>query len=93
MGICGCENNRNRGQSNNRAGNNQAIKVEGLLKSHAKPTTLDEIQDLYSYKTAVCKIFFEASKEGKKVKGSGTGFFCDLDDFQKNFIYKSSYTR
>ena len=49
-----------------RAGNNQAIKAEGSLESHANPATYEEIQDLYSYKSAVCKIFFEASKEGKK---------------------------
>ena len=69
-------------------GNNQTIKVEGLLESYANPATYEEIQDLYSYKSAICKIFFETLKDGKKVKGFGTGFFCDLDD--KNIPFKKA---
>ena len=71
-----------------RAGNNLAVKAEGSLESHANPAIFDEIQDLYSYKSAVCKIFFETLKEGKKVKGFGTGFFCDLD--YKNIPFRKA---
>ena len=61
-------------------GNNYAIKLEGQFNTHASPGTLEEIQDLYENKSAICKINFENLKDGKKVTGFGTGFFCALDD-------------
>ena len=60
-----------------RAGNNQSIKAKGSLKSHANPTTKNEILELYSQESAICKISFGTLKDGEKLKGFRTGFFCD----------------
>ena len=75
-------------ECSNSTGNNQTIKAEGLHELHAKPATYEDIIKLYSYKSAVCKIFFETFKDGKKEKGFGTGFFCALDD--ENIPFKKA---
>ena len=45
-----------------------------------QPITQEEYQQLYSYKSALCKIKFN-SKEGDKILNCcGTGFFCQIDE-------------
>ena len=46
---------------------------EVIPYTHGKPMTKEEIDELYSYETAICKIKFGTS-------GSGTGFFCEIND-------------
>ena len=46
----------------------------------SKITTETELINLYSYKSAICKIEFKTVKNGKIVNGLGTGFFCEIND-------------
>ena len=56
--------------------NNKIIK-EILLNDGAKPQTEEEIKELYSYKSAICRIIiYYLNNKGS----SGTGFFCEIDD-------------
>ena len=43
------------------------------------PLSKNESKELYSYEPALCKIEFEAFKDGKIQKCSGTGFFCEIN--------------
>ena len=56
------------------------IQKEAVLKAQSSPITEDEMTQLYSYKSATCKIRFESLKEGKKQSFLGTGFFCEIHD-------------
>ena len=56
------------------------IKKEALLEARAKPMTKNEIDELYLYESAICRIKFQNLKNGQIVEGSGTGFFCEIDD-------------
>jgi len=56
------------------------IKKQGLLDGRAKPMTKEEIDDLYSNASAICKIKFKYIKNGNIHEGIGTGFFCEIDD-------------
>ena len=56
------------------------IKKEALLEARAKPMTKNEIDELYSYESAICRIKFQNLKNGQILEGSGTGFFCEIDD-------------
>ena len=68
MGLC-CESTPNQKQKR---------KNDDCLDTHAKPALKDEVLELYSYESAVCKI---------KINGkSGTGFFCEIND--KNIPFK-----
>ena len=49
------------------------------------PLSKNESDDLYSYEPAICKIEFKAFKDGKIQKGSGTGFFCEINDMNIPF--------
>jgi len=49
------------------------IKKEALIYGHVEPITKDEMDELYSYEAAICKIKFEISN-------LGTGFFCEIND-------------
>ena len=53
------------------------------------PIIKNESDELYSYEPALCKIEFETLKDGKKVKGFGTGFFCEIT--MKIFLSKKLY--
>ena len=56
------------------------IQRDVIIFTHASPMSKNEVNDLYSYESAVCKITFETIKDGEKIKGSGTGFFCEIND-------------
>lgn len=64
------------GASNSNIKKNMVVK-EGYPQTHAKPTTKDELDDLYLNESSICKIIYK-QKEGKK--GYGTGFFCEFND-------------
>ena len=69
--------NKKENQSNK---NIQGRINEDCLDTHAKPILKDEVLELYSYESAVCKI---------KINGkSGTGFFCEIND--KNIPFKKA---
>ena len=57
---------------------NQSIVKEGVLVKHAKPMTKKEIDELYVYESAVCKINFETLEKDGLVPSIGTGFFCKI---------------
>ena len=56
------------------------IKEEPSTSTYGKITTENELINLYSYKSAICKIEFKTKKNGKIVNGLGTGFFCEIND-------------
>ena len=47
--------------------------------------TKDEINELNSYESAVCKILYKTLKDGKFVKSFGTGFFCEINNLKIPF--------
>ena len=49
------------------------------------PLSKDESDELYTYEPALCKIEFKAFKDGKIKKGSGTGFFCEINNINIPF--------
>ena len=51
-----------------------------VLLNHAEPITQEEINELYSYESAICKIRIITKKGGKKVNVTYTGFFCEIND-------------
>ena len=58
------------------------IESQKLKKDIPKnyPVTKAEIDKLYEYESALCKIKFQAIKNGQKVNAIGTGFFCEIND-------------
>ena len=44
------------------------------------PETKKEIDELYTYESAICKIKFQTIKDGEIHNGIGTGFFCEIND-------------
>ena len=56
------------------------IKKEVCIYSHATPITKNEINDLYEYESAMCKIVFKIKKDGQIINYSGTGFFCEINN-------------
>ena len=64
------------GASKYKKSNEQAnIKInnECISDTHGKPINKEEIEELYRYESAICKIKIENL-------GSGTGFFCEIND-------------
>ena len=55
-------------------------KQEAKNKNQAGPINPKEIQELYKYEPALCKIEFQILKDGKIANYSGTGFFCEIND-------------
>ena len=53
----------------------QEIKKDVAIKTHAAPMSKKEMEDLYSYESAVCKINFKIKNEGQILNCFGTGFF------------------
>ena len=70
--------NKKENQSNK---NMQGRINKDCLDTHAKPALQDEVLELYSYESAVCKI--------KINEKSGTGFFCEIND--KNIPFNISF--
>ena len=58
----------------------QEIQREVIFFTHAAPMSKNEMDDLYSYESAVCKITFETIKNDEKIKGCGAGFFWEIND-------------
>jgi hypothetical protein len=58
----------------------QIIERDAVLEDQSNPITKAEIDELYLYESATCKIRFETLIEGKKAICTGTGFFCEIDD-------------
>ena len=56
------------------------LKEQACFPSNAKILTKAEIDKLYEYESALCKIKFQAIKNGQKVNAIGTGFFCEIND-------------
>ena len=54
--------------------------IEKQSKFGASPTLKKEIDSLFSYDSAICKIEFKAEENGKIEDGLGTGFFCEIND-------------
>ena len=53
---------------------------EVTINTQANPPTKNELDELYSYESAICKIEFKTIKDGKIVDSSGIGFFCEIND-------------
>ena len=53
---------------------------QACFPSNAKILTKKEIDKLYEYESALCKINFQTIKDGKVVNAIGTGFFCEIND-------------
>ena len=51
------------------------IKKEAVLDARAKPMAKNEVDELYLYESAICKIKFKTFKDG-----IGTGFFVEIND-------------
>ena len=60
--------------------NEPKIILEGCIPTHGKPTTKEELEELYFYESAICKIKFKALINGQLLDGLGTGFFCEIYD-------------
>ena len=50
------------------------------VETHANPIIKEELDELYSYESALCKIKFEILINGELNQGIGTGFFCEIND-------------
>ena len=61
-------------------GKKQEIKKDVIFITHAAPMSKNEVDDLYSYESAICRITFETIQDGIELKGLGTGFFCEIND-------------
>ena len=57
--------------------NQSVIKKEGITLNKNPPISKKEIFDIFKMEKAICRIHFQDSK-GKD--GTGTGFFCEIDD-------------
>ena len=53
---------------------------EGIIIHRPGPISREEMQMLYSYEDAICKIEYETKKDGEKKIFFGTGFFCEIHD-------------
>ena len=53
--------------------------IDGI-KKQSKIMTKDEIDELYSYENAICKIKFKIFINGEIKDGIGTGFFLEIND-------------
>ena len=86
MGICEVKVNTKNNSLNYQINiEKDEIIKQGKISTHAEPTTKKELDDLYSYESAICKIEFETIKDGKKVNGVGTGFFCEINNINIPF--------
>ena len=72
MGICD-----SKSDSTNSQEKSIAVKAEGCLDTHNTPMSLDEIKDLYSNESSMCKIKVKNEKGNNVI---GTGFFCEIND-------------
>ena len=72
MGICESKSNSGNSQEKSIAAN-----AEGCMDTHNTPMSLEEIVDLYSNKSSMCKIKVKNEKGNNVI---GTGFFCEIND-------------
>ena len=54
------------------------ITKQKVFEPQVEPISENETSELFSYKTALCKIKFETLHEGKMAEALGTGFFCKI---------------
>ena len=59
---------------------NTKIQQQACFPSNSKVLTKKEVDELYTYESALCKIKFQTIKDGKIFNGFGTGFFCEIND-------------
>ena len=59
---------------------NTKIQQQACFPSNTKVLTKKEIDELYTYESALCKIKLQTIKDGKIYNGFGTGFFCEIND-------------
>ena len=86
MGICDSKSN-----STNSQEKSIAVKAEGCLDTHNTPMSLDEIKDLYSNESSMCKIKVKNEKGNNVI---GTGFFCEINDKDipfKNVLFTNNH--
>ncbi len=60
--------------------NKEVIKRELVFEEQTDPISKNEIDELYRYESAICKIRVETLKNGEKKVNFGTGFFCEIHD-------------
>ena len=60
--------------------NKEVIKKEYVDEDQTDPISKNEIDELYTYESAICKIRVETLKNGEKKVNFGTGFFCEIHD-------------
>ena len=71
--------------------NQNSIKNEALLEARAKPMLKDEMDELYSYEAAICRIKCNQCLINGQIidfPSKGTGFFCEIDD--KNIPFRKA---
>ena len=62
------------------------IKKEIVLENEGSPVSKKEIMELFKKEKSMYKIRFESIENNKTIRGTGSGFFCELDNF--NFPIK-----
>ena len=89
MGICGKEekeiNNAyqmHKSETDEKMviGGAKKVKKEFIPSEKAGPTTKYEIDELYSYSSAMCKITCKIVENNQTIDAFGTGFFCKIND-------------
>ena len=69
------------------------IKNEGILEGQGNPVTFNEISELLKLKKSICKITFEKIIDNEIIKGKGTGFFCEIDNYPiKYALFTNNHT-
>ncbi len=68
--------------------NKQTKQKEIVSYMHGKPMTKNEVDELYSYESAICKIKYETLINSKIVECFCTGFFCEINDI--NFPFRKA---
>ena len=58
---------------------NEGIK-KAVFEKRTDLISKNEIDELYTYESAICKIRVETLKNGEKKVNFGTGFFCEIND-------------
>ena len=73
--------------------NDLNIQQEVVLEGHGNPVTKEEIMNLFKMEESVCKIKFEREEFGQIKKGSGSGFFCEIEkkDFPMKYCLFTNY--
>ena len=56
------------------------VQKELIPSGKAGPTTKSELDELYSYSSAMCKIKCKTVENNQTIDAFGTGFFCEISD-------------